>query len=659
MAQTLPPPSAEQLVALDTWRAGYDQVCTAAAGSGKSTLLLHACAAASDEDVLIVAYNKPLAAEMTERLAAAGLERAQCFTFHGLCSHAYRLTPDDVTMHEVVAEAEAGLKPTKVVRATRILLDEVQDMRAIFHRLLATLFDLQAVHWLLVGDPVQMLYDYDEDDPAILSFMHTPREYFRRSKWIRTRLSVSFRLTRPLADLANALLDRTCDPLVAGNASVAQPAPRIVTCSNWDWARVVTPIVRELAARVALHEITLLVRSVRADTNRPLANLVNALAQVGCPVYIHGVDGNDARVQRNKLRICTWHASKGTQNKAVIVLGVDGNSQHNPLHVALTRSKCEQIVLQDRRKQHIGLVKAAKTLQDVHADQETLASDADADTDVAPPTGVNTQRVLHNLEHWSPRGRCTRVHALLERHDVILFETEPEVLAAENMVCSRNMWEDATPFYVLAALMHAEQVRTGLCKRTRDMLDKRRVSRDNLRVHIERGSDVRYLDLRLRDGEILPSIGQRAIELGRAPDMRESSDAKWRRWCSLAVCAVAWGGFHHLATRLLPVDWVAHEQCDEIARRVASVEAEAFDVLLTAERDGCLYYTRVPALAKGVAWTFVYADSIGQSSMIRASVPLAFDDDLDKAAVFNLRTGEVLAFQRTSPAKELMAALLG
>ena len=146
----LPPPSPEQEVALAAWRAGRDQVVTAAAGSGKSTLLLHACACVPDEDVVVIAYNKPLATDMVLRLAEAGLHRARCFTFHGLASHVYRLTPDDVTMHEVVSEVESGaLRPATQVRATRICLDEVQDMRNVFHRLLATIFDLRAVHSML------------------------------------------------------------------------------------------------------------------------------------------------------------------------------------------------------------------------------------------------------------------------------------------------------------------------------------------------------------------------------------------------------------------------------------------------------------------------------------------------------------------------------
>ena len=39
---------------------------TAVAGAGKSTLLLHACAAFPDDEIVIIAYNAPLAAEMNQ-----------------------------------------------------------------------------------------------------------------------------------------------------------------------------------------------------------------------------------------------------------------------------------------------------------------------------------------------------------------------------------------------------------------------------------------------------------------------------------------------------------------------------------------------------------------------------------------------------------------
>ena len=301
------------------------------------------------------------------------------------------------------------------------------------------------------------------------------------------------------------------------------PAPRVITSSNWEWAAVVVPLVRGLVLQngLQLHQITLLARSVRADTNRPLAILINALAHAGCPVYVHGVDGPNDRVQRGKLRVCTWHASKGTQNTAVIVLGVDGDSQHNPLHVALTRSRRHVFVLHDRRKQHIGMVRAAKTLECVDADTHTLRSTADQQIDLHAPGSVAlAPRVLRNLEAWSPRGRCTRVHNLLRG----AAPAPPPALAGaealvdEVLVQVHGLWEDVTAVYMLAALLCAEQCDENQCKRVRDMVAPTRASRDTLRVELERGNDVRFLDVRVRDEEALPTSARRELRAKAAPD---------------------------------------------------------------------------------------------------------------------------------------------
>ena len=135
----LPPPSTEQSRVLRHFTDGRDVVVTAVAGAGKSTLLLHACAAFPDEEVLVLAYNAPLAAEMNERLAAAGLTRATAHTFHSLASSAFRFCPDDNTMAEIVEEDAA---PRRAVAPAHLLLDEMQDMRDLYYEMLRRVVDL-------------------------------------------------------------------------------------------------------------------------------------------------------------------------------------------------------------------------------------------------------------------------------------------------------------------------------------------------------------------------------------------------------------------------------------------------------------------------------------------------------------------------------------
>lgn len=144
-------PSEEQLVALRAWEEGKSQVCSAAAGSGKSTLILHACKRARGE-VVVLTYNRQLAAEMAEKLKGM---RAECFTFHGLCSRVYRLAPDDNALREAIEDAEEGrLAATNPPRAKKVCVDEVQDMREAHKRLLKLLFP--GAQLMLVGDAKQV-----------------------------------------------------------------------------------------------------------------------------------------------------------------------------------------------------------------------------------------------------------------------------------------------------------------------------------------------------------------------------------------------------------------------------------------------------------------------------------------------------------------------
>lgn len=80
---------------------------------------------------LILAYNAQLAALMSEHAA--------CMTFHALCSRCLSPARDDAQMEEAVRRAEAGeLAPVDVPQVEQILVDEAQDVRLLYVRLMYT-----------------------------------------------------------------------------------------------------------------------------------------------------------------------------------------------------------------------------------------------------------------------------------------------------------------------------------------------------------------------------------------------------------------------------------------------------------------------------------------------------------------------------------------
>ena len=277
--------------------------------------------------VVILSYNRPLATEMTaklERLERAGLMpqgvSARAFTFHGLCTHLFALTPDDTTMEDVLDKVERGdVRPACGFAPTHVCVDEVQDMRALHHRLLRAVLPGGCVH-LLVGDANQLLYDF-ERPPATTAFMETPWLFFAAEEWRASRLSVSFRLTPPVAALVNAIAEQDgLAPLEAGNASDDPPPVQVISCSVWQWAQTLTPLLLQAIREEGCpSRVGVLVRSVR--TSQPLLALVNSLAAHNVAVYVHSCDGADARVRERKICISTWHSAQRARHTPQTIKG--------------------------------------------------------------------------------------------------------------------------------------------------------------------------------------------------------------------------------------------------------------------------------------------------------------------------------------------------
>ena len=408
----LPPPSVEQARALAHFREGKNVVVTAVAGAGKSTMLLHACAAYPDDEVCVVAYNAPLAAEMNDLLAAAGLTKAAAYTFHSLASAVFRLCPDDNTMYDLVQEAHRGeATPKKFLTPSHLLLDEMQDMRDLYWELLNLAFDLPRTHTLVCGDPEQMLYDFEQDDPAKLDYLQRPGDFFGSGEWVAERLSVSFRLTPPVAALANAVKDG--EPLVAGNGGDAPP-PMVITCGMFEWSDKLIPVIRTWlqTQRYPPSRIAILARTVRT-AHPAVRTFVNNLVAAGVPVYVHGVDAAHARVRKGKVTVATYYAAKGLTFDACLTLGAADGVEANPMYVAMSRSRCRQVVAMDRMRPPRKLLDAMRSgevraLACAHTRRAIYQSRKD---DKGKEEQARAPPALRDVTQWAPRGRAPDVHA--------------------------------------------------------------------------------------------------------------------------------------------------------------------------------------------------------------------------------------------------------
>lgn len=642
----LPPPTGEQDAALELWVKGTSVTVSAAAGSGKSTLLLHAVRRAPrHSQVAILSYNRPLATEMTiklETLKSHGctLEgvSAQAFTFHGLCSHLFALTPDDTTMEDVLDAVDRGeLSMSSPFCPTHVCIDEVQDMRQLHHRLLCAVLPKSCVY-MLVGDANQLLYDF-ENPPASTVFMETPWEFFTATDWATARLSTSFRLTTPVAAFVNAVSKQSDMPtLEAGNIVTEPPVTSIISCTVWQWTQKLVPLIMDALRQAKCpSEIGIIARSVRAS--QPLVTLVNALAAANLPLYVHSCDGSDPRVRHNKICVCTWHASKGLQWPYTFVLGVDSSSEPRPLHVALTRSQSVLVVVNDSSRPHIGILRATRT---VDCTVDTVTSDLAGRLDSLRAAPVWERSMApREVSNFAPRGQIA--HQL---HTMILdvggrspgTTTQP----SEQVVQVRTGWEDVTDIFVDAVMIATERYRSGHCSRVEEMLHPIRLARAVRLERLMMSNRQRAVDTRFRDSELLPHATLHALHtFVTASDEKSLVEDS----CRAAVSASAFVGFHHRAARLIMATWwdddlfrMSMTMVDETIEQSSVLDAVVSRPPSTQTEHPL--YMRVHARSQRVVYRVTYGQRLTASERLLAVLPLALDDTLDVAVLLNIRTGE-------------------
>lgn len=652
-----PAPSHEQKESINVWKEGYNQVCSAAAGSGKTTMLLHACAS-SNVAVCICTYNKQLEVDMTSKLKELGMEQHHCYTFHGLCSKYFQNTPDDDTMHEVLGRVRQGLLPLKrPFSFSRICIDEAQDMKMVFWELLSCLVvDVNGVQWFLVGDEIQMLNDYDEDDPALLDFMQKPELYFGSSRWKSTRLSTSFRLHKNIAFVVNAMLDNA-EHLVPGNTSPELSKHPVWLCteSNWNWSKIIIPWLINCRDDPSIDRIFILVAKKKG--NPPLRVLINKLSRpsAGCPsgfpVYIHGLDNQDSRVQGNKIIVTTWHASKGMQCDAAAVVGVDWGSKHNPLHVALSRSKGHLLVIQDKQKPNATLSSTAK-----HANSETVRIDeatrrVDVDNISIPvDSDEQNQEFVVDLDHWSPSGRCLTMQALI--NDMSSTKArEPVVSASSIQQIGDGAWADVSKYYERAAKFKFEYEFTGRCKFVDFMKNPQRATKEVFQQKLRQSEQEYTLIGKASREDILPEFAWEFLK--RALEKREK---RLRDWMVISVCAECWNGFHHNLRQLLPCDWACENVLEKYVRMMHEHlhDCQEIDSRLIREEGNFLFTCRCFAHCLHTTYVVMCEDEISRSSRLRAMFSLCLHTTAQRCVILNLKTGETKALSVTDKTEFLL-----
>lgn len=322
------------------------------AGSGKTLLLAFRCLHLDKlnmaKPILVLCYNKPLAAKLTQMLKARCTgDNVQVRHFHGWCKamcDTYQLDLEkserpiwDRQVEAVIAGAESGRVPRAQYSA--ILIDEGHDFEPEWFKLLVQMIDPETNSLLLLYDDAQSIYG--EKKKRSVSWASLGIKAAGRS----TILKVNYRNTVEALDFSYQFLSTYID-----ETSGTEEAPRIHPDAGGRNGR--KPLVRRFQSTAAevegiaewlLQRATLGVAyeemAVLCRFNRQTEQLGNVLKQKGIPAT------NEPQ-GRTGVRLMTMHASKGLEFNSVAIpdLGcmpyqkAGADEEAKLLYVALTRS---------------------------------------------------------------------------------------------------------------------------------------------------------------------------------------------------------------------------------------------------------------------------------------------------------------------------------
>ena len=289
-------------------------IVNSVAGSGKTFTALHIAKLNSTRQHLLITYNAKLKIETRKRVKSLKIANVAVHTYHS-----YAFAKDDYELSEHI-----GNGITFETKFDTILVDEVQDMKPIFFRLLVyivrnhTTANLRIV---LFGDHDQCIYKFMGADSRYLTL--APDLWAKHSAvpWVYSPLNVSYRVTHTMARFVNSCMFGY-NKLVAPKPSEIKPEYLVVDPFNKHGMLYQRLCV--LLQEYSAEDIYVLAYSLKNTVMRDLENnikkqfpAVNTYAQTSDEAVLN------ESVLKNKLAFCTFHSSKGTERKVVVVLGFD------------------------------------------------------------------------------------------------------------------------------------------------------------------------------------------------------------------------------------------------------------------------------------------------------------------------------------------------
>lgn len=494
-----PIPSAEQREILSAVRQGYNVQVVARAGTGKTTTASLIAEHCPHLRILVLTYNRNLTDDSNRVFEDYGLNNIQCKTYHEqigcIATHsAEKRIVCKTDRHVLRVLRKWRVCPPEPIREyDLIVLDETQDMtdslRKAMHHMIAR--DESAPQLVIMGDPKQLLRDYDRFDPALSTFLEeAPIEFEEHSggrEWCKRTLTISYRCTANMTTLINLMWGTD---IVAGNDRSPNVPIEYWVCDPYGQKltqRLASLLQSEPHGDVVFLNVANLVNK-ETGAERPIKKQINKLLSMkdsdGKRMFNFHTQQTerDARCSTtNKVRAWTFASSKGCTFPVVVVFGFSvykGNIPHlNQLCVALSRACRRLIVIHNESSrgtpQPYVPPLTSKVLRDLVEDgvvvcpdgiphDESIPAPRPPDVRVSLPVTSLTHMSAMSIEHLLDMGTRTMIAEAtvpLEYKQLCPFHTGV-----------RESEEDVSAIYGTAIMFAVEDARTRSIKNVEGLL---------------------------------------------------------------------------------------------------------------------------------------------------------------------------------------------
>jgi type II secretory pathway predicted ATPase ExeA len=471
----------EQKSIIDAVCAGKHVVVTADPGTGKSHVSYELLRNTEDTTVVMIMFNRALCDATVAHVQQMDLDSNKTvspFTFHGLASSLTGLAcHNDRQMSSALEALENGVDTSDwdIRNFTLLIIDEVQDMRPTFFRLVTHLInsvctERARLRVVLLGDPNQLLYNFYKFNKADVRFLTLGQvllDKINQREWVNKKLTRSFRTTSSTSEFLKSLLPG--NTLVAGNL-LSNPVPvTLVLCNIYD-----PPAnqILELISEYQPEDVMVLCGSL--NPNSPAKNVVRALTRANIPVHV-GRSGSlaescpaSSKILRGKVRFKTFCASKGLEAKLVVVLSQRElfANMENSKYVAITRSLEKLVIYHDANTsswEEVDGLKSVKVtaLQTVQSTRHVLG-DAVSDRPV-------TKRVEDIFCYMDSTLSC----GLEEKYDIAgstvdtaFVDEDDSYIDSLDVLVSDGYYTNVANIVGTAARLLVEYTRTGVLPRS-------------------------------------------------------------------------------------------------------------------------------------------------------------------------------------------------